>query len=512
MVKTLPVFIIGGGTIGLFLAHELISRKIDVVVVEAGDEQSAVYSASEFANFGHPHNGLSIGRAKGLGGTSNLWGGQLAEFIAPDINNKPLYGQPCWPITWEELQPYYGSVYKKLGFQTPVNDFANTLYKADEDTDSIAFFYTYWLKYPNFKQIFLGELDKSAYCTILKNTTVQCLYFEGPKCSKIAMNTNGTVSFATEFSDIVLTNGTIEICRLLLYSASCSLNPLSSHKAIGKYFQDHLNLKVGRVEKPSKHFFHTFSNKIKSGNKLQPKIRLLTAPDRSEYLGVSGYFSFGSDIGQHLDNFKQFVRAVTGRSHQKISWTAKAKLFLQAVRAIPQVMPLVYRYMKDNRIYVPFNSTVSLCLQTQQISIASSTITIEVNNANEANKLPKLVLNWQIDGREITAIRKFCRLLGEYLEREGLGRLVLEDWVNNTENWTMHATDIYHQAGGVIMGENKYNSVTDSNLKIHDTMNVYACGACVMPTSGYANTGLSSLALAFRLADHLTKHHLNQHA
>ena len=64
-------------------------------------------------------------------------------------------------------------------------------------------------------------------------------------------------------------------------------------------------------------------------------------------------------------------------------------------------------------------------------------------------------------------------------------------------------SDVYHQAGGTIMSDSSDTGVVDKNLRMHDTGNLFVCGAAVMPTSSFANTTLTALALAMRLADHL---------
>ena len=96
----------------------------------------------------------------------------------------------------------------------------------------------------------------------------------------------------------------------------------------------------------------------------------------------------------------------------------------------------------------------------------------------------------------------------EYLEENNLGNVEFVDWFNEeienrSNNWKNNVSDIYHHSGGAIMGTDKSNSVVNINCKIHQTDNLYVCGAAVMPTSSYANTGLTSMALAFKMAEKL---------
>jgi choline dehydrogenase-like flavoprotein len=46
--------------------------------------------------------------------------------------------------------------------------------------------------------------------------------------------------------------------------------------------------------------------------------------------------------------------------------------------------------------------------------------------------------------------------------------------------------------------------VVDKNCRVYGLANLYIAGSSVFPTGGYANPTLTIVALALRLADHLT--------
>ena len=54
------------------------------------------------------------------------------------------------------------------------------------------------------------------------------------------------------------------------------------------------------------------------------------------------------------------------------------------------------------------------------------------------------------------------------------------------------------------MGEDPDTSVVDPNLRVHGTTNLYVAGGASFVTCGAAHPTLSIVALALRLADHLT--------
>ncbi len=505
-----PIVIIGAGTIGLMLAHELVLRGKRIIIIEAGNETFDFFNNSEYKSIGKIHAGVQYGRVKGVGGTSNLWGGQLTEFISNDIENNIAYQQPEWPIEWNVIQKYYEKVYEKLGFTSQVPFNPQTLIQDENSENSLEIFCSRWIKNPNFKFQYWEFLQNSELVTISTNSVVVGLEFENTRCNNILYSKNGEIIELKDFEDIILANGTIEIIRLLLHCASTKKAiPFANNKNIGTYFQDHLNFKVGEIENPSKYFLSKFSNFFENSEKLQPKLRLNPKNyKKSNYLGVCGFFSYESNMSEHIHMFKQFAKSLLGQSKQKLRFAELCRMFFKLIPASPQIMMLVFNYLKNNKIYVPFNSKVKVIINTQQISIVQSKVTISKNEFDKFG-LPKVLVDWQIDGREIEGITEFCNLLYAYLEKNKLGNFKLDDWFLKTNHeksndWLTEISDVYHQAGGTIMSNSKDEGVVDENLKVFGTDNLFICGSAVMPTSSYGNITLTALALGLRLADHLT--------
>ena len=103
LVKNQDIIIIGAGTIGLYLANRLCkeNNNLNILIVEYGNEQSNLSEiSSNSESIGKTHTGTLEGRAYGIGGTSTLWGGQLAEFDEEDFNKWPIkYNDINYPTT-----------------------------------------------------------------------------------------------------------------------------------------------------------------------------------------------------------------------------------------------------------------------------------------------------------------------------------------------------------------------------------------------------------------------------
>lgn len=71
-------------------------------------------------------------------------------------------------------------------------------------------------------------------------------------------------------------------------------------------------------------------------------------------------------------------------------------------------------------------------------------------------------------------------------------------------SWRRGLGTTYHESGTLWMGKAAATSVTDTYGRFHEIANAYACDQSIFPTVGSANPVLTGLALARRLADHLT--------
>jgi choline dehydrogenase-like flavoprotein len=86
-------------------------------------------------------------------------------------------------------------------------------------------------------------------------------------------------------------------------------------------------------------------------------------------------------------------------------------------------------------------------------------------------------------------------------EIDRLGKQIL-DAAGAEEVFVSQGND--HTMGGCVMGD-PGDSVVDRNLRTHQHDNLYICDASVFASSGGAQPSQTIMALATRLAEHLTK-------
>ena len=498
--------IVGSGALGLYTATELARRGRDVVVIEAGGMALGSFDPDSYRCVGRDHEGVTVGRSRTLGGTTNLWGGQLAEFDAIDVGSRPA----CpggWPIPFAEIARYYSTTYESLGIPE-VDQRDEDVWKSVRTSpprlgSGLEVFLTRWLPVPNFALWAREDLEARSNLRVLTDHTATGFAGEGSHVEAVTVVDRAGTEHAIRGSTFILAAGTIETVRLLAHAAESSPWPVpwNGNPWLGARFQDHLGGRIASVQPTdSSRFFKTFSNLIVARRKYQPKFQLdRDARSGGEALNVHGMFAFESSISENLVYLKQFVKAaVYGRRVGGLR-----SLAANARASGKYLLPLMWTYAKDHRIFEPSTSKISLFVQMEQLPRDDSTIRIDPSRRDRAG-LPQVLLDWRVDGREVEALREFALRTDRALREAGLARLEIdEDLVRGDPGFLTRLRDTNHQAGGAIMASSSSAGVVDSSLCVFGTDNLYVAGASTFPAIGAGNTTFPALALASRLVEHL---------
>lgn len=508
------VVIVGGGTVALLLAVLLERQGQRVLVLETGGGgfEAPAQELNDATVIGRAHTGISMARGRALGGTSNLWGGQLTGFVPSDFEARAGVSDAPWPITYEDLLPWYEAVAKELRLADALDETTPQAHKLFgnqyPDIPGFTLFLTRWLKEPALARYFSERLQNAPGLTVLlhAHATGLALAPEGDRVASVRVARADGTSTTLHGERFVLANGTIEIARLLLACAAEQPQaPWADNPWLGAGFQDHLEMRGGRVhllDKPR--FLRTFQNIVLGGHKYQPKLRLNTGAvttGADAALNVTGYFAFESSISEHLQHLKVMVKSLRrgGLSHQGLGD------MLRHLRGMGSAwVPMIVQYLRHHRIYNPADRGVWLVMHAEQVPRNDSRITLDPQRKDRFG-MPLATLDWRIGGQpEVRAMAAFVRRVGESLQAAGLARVEIDALLDAEDTRALdHATDTYHQCGGARMGHHAQDGVVDSELRVFGTRNLYVAGAAVFRTSSYANPTFTALALTARLADRL---------
>lgn len=502
------IVVIGAGAVGTYAAAQLAARGKQVVLLEAGEPRLGSFDAASYASIGRPHAGIRIGRSRSLGGTTNLWGGQLVEFQPIDFNGRDWLAGSKWPVSYDEIAPYYNPTYLNLGIPEQfISDEAvwRGISSPKPNLGSeFEVFFTRWMSTPNFAELFATQLQSDPNLQLLTDCTATGFRGEAGRITAVRVTPSNSQSHWIAADNVILAAGAIENVRLLLHAANdpTFAAPWRDNQNIGRYFQDHLAGKVGSFDPANKReFFRMFTNVVYSGRKFMPKIRMRNAAqERQKIYNTQVFFAFESEISEHMVYLKQFLKAAL--YNRKLA--GAGNVLRNGFGIARYLFPLMWKYVWDHRVFVPTAARIDMHVQAEHAPVRESRITVDPT-ALDVYGLPRVVLNWQIGNDEISSLHSFATQIRDTLDTHGIGKLKLdEDLLAANPAFVSKLGDIYHQSGGTIMADSPERGVVDRNLRVFGTDNLYAAGAGTFPTTSNANTTFTAVTFTTRLVDHLT--------
>ena len=247
------VVIVGAGTIGLFLAKLLVEKGRRVTIVECGVVSLDSFSSEGFRNVGKPHQGTRIGRSRSIGGTSNLWGGQLVEFMPADFRGRPWLPTSAWPIGADEMKPFCQRAFQRLGIEPEAQDdepvWQGRLGSSPRFADDVEIVLTRRMKTPSMAVLYADDIHSDPRLMLLAGHTTVGFQAAGSRVTGVVIKTPDDGTAHLEGDEIIVAAGTVETVRLLLAAQAdrSSPCPWQTNRMLGLRFQDHLGGRIGTV-------------------------------------------------------------------------------------------------------------------------------------------------------------------------------------------------------------------------------------------------------------------------
>jgi choline dehydrogenase-like flavoprotein len=128
---------------------------------------------------------------------------------------------------------------------------------------------------------------------------------------------------------------------------------------------------------------------------------------------------------------------------------------------------------------------------------------IVLDRERDALGLRRARLAWRLSERDRRTVVAMAELLSAEFARLGVGEVVRPPWLAEKDGWPETLYGGPHHTGTTRMADDPHAGVVDRDSRMHGIDNLYVTGPSVFPTGGYANPGLTTVAMALRLADHL---------
>lgn len=525
------VCIVGGGPAGITVAMQFIDTDLKVVILESGglDEQADAQSLNQGANTGLPYYDLDETRYRGFGGASNLWAGWCRPLSAQDFESRSWVDTPGWPLSYDELAPYYEDAARacelpNADFSTP--DDLPAVYKAPFIGNGVDV--AVWKGSPptKFGRVYRTALEDASNVTVIPNATaVEVLTNDDATVAtglRVVRQDGELLEVAA--SNVVLCAGAIETARLLLASRSVKPNGLGNdHDLVGRHFMEHPHLVTARLDV------------------LSPDVtqrQLIAGIDRG-ILGTQSRLAMQRPKGSakvayvisderrnrdHLLNFSTHIRTVSKVDREDSEAYQAFKLLINNLRspadlakqvasgAIPEGaseqvsrlgrgLPEIAQVVYQEALKRP--TELALYTQSEQVPNPDSRVTID-DEDRDAVGMPRVRLHWALSRIDKESIIGAHKVLAEQFATSGLGVLVPEpSFLDADSGWGKGLRGGHHHMGTARMADSPRDGVVDRRSRVHNVEGLYVGDSAVFSTSGFANPLLTIVALATRLGKHL---------
>lgn len=526
------VCVIGAGPVGLALALSLARRCQRVLLLESGGEGSD-RSVLELAEteltdpLSHARPDDSIRR--GLGGTSRVWGAGCMPYDPIDFRGRPYVPLSSAPISTADIETYHGEACDYLGCGEPEFDLGEDPPDSPLRRGSVIRF----AAQPDMGKRHRAEIAASPYLRVCLDSTATRLLLDPGSGRVSALEVRaGDRTALVRAPSYVLACGGIETARLLLrVQAEHPAFLGGAAGPLGRYYMGHVSGHLARIHFNDRAAGRDFSF-LKSKAGAYFRRRITFAPqvlDENRLLNiyfVPGNFPF-EDAGMRSGALSALHLGLTAR-HRSLRYmrhylpgyvaapqgnsTRLGRHLLNILgdplgtglglaevarqRAQAEKRPPGLFYSNPHRIF-------SLRYHSEQLPNPESRVTLTGRRDSNGVPLPRVDLRFT--DADIASVVSAHEVLDRLVVDQRWGRL---SWMCAPSQAASHvrsqARDGYHQIGLTRMSTSPRDGVVDANLAVHGVRNLWVAGTGVLPTGGQAHPTFTAVALALRLADHLS--------
>lgn len=506
-----PICIIGAGVAGLLLARKLTRRGKRVVVLESGS--TAVEPAMQALNtmdLGEsPYLRSLTGRYRGLGGSSLEWGGRMIPIRLHDTAERPYLNLPGWPVELSSWLTYKEEIEKLMGmtggpFDEEALDNLDPEHLFPRDTTD---FVCRWAKWPPFRRINMARTlkedieDPKGFDLWLDATVCDfSLDREGGRITSVKARSLSGREMTVTAGHFIFAAGTIETTRLLLWIDRRSEDrAFARTRALGHYFQDHINVEVGHISR---------QNPIAS-NRLFG-YHFLGATRRSLHLELSESAQLQDKVGSAFAHISMDLSASplgtlskVARSLQKRRIEITRAQALTAATSLGFLSRTAYWRFKRHQVFLPANVRLTLNVCMEQLPDWTNRISLA--DQNDALDMPRAKLHWRPGSAEERTFRAMISRLQHYWNSSGFDQFCPIEWNQATPDadFATRAADYAHPSGSARMGVDPTTSIVRPDLHCHHVDNLSVVSSAIFPTSGSANPTMTIMAMALHHADRL---------
>ncbi len=508
------VCVVGTGPAGITLALELSKKGRSVVLLEGGGASYEADSQSLYRGsvIGHDNIDVANSRLRQFGGTSGHWTGMCAPLDPLDFEPRTDVAHHGWPITREDLNPFYARAqsYLDLGpFKYDFADWQAMLPGKALPLDPAKVFTDIYQQSPptRFAEKFDQAIktDPRIDCWLHANLTDIVLKDGSDAVERVVVSTLDGRRTSVKAKTFVVACGGIENARILLNCRSQRPAGIGNQNdLVGRYYTDHMTIETSTILFNEGVDTAIYPEEIDvEGARLA--IGLKVNPDLVKQLHLNNNSAFlvaQYDKNVYNDDFRNygwigFTTMVKTFSRGHLP-DRLAEHYCDVIDDFGAVATGVYRHAV-RKIAPPSRAAAfKLRQDAEQSPNPDSRVTLIADK--DPLGFNRVALDWRVTSEDLLKLRRTHEVIGAAIGAAGLGRMQLG--ISETPDLEM-AFSAYHHMGTTRMHADPKQGVVDADCRVHSVSNLYMAGSSTFTTGGCANPTLTVTTLAIRLADHL---------
>lgn len=530
----IDVCIVGGGAAGLTLANSLRGAGLAVLLLEAGGLKQTKRAQEPYeGELVDPksHPWLHHFRVRAIGGASRIWGGRCIPYDPIDFEARPWVPGPGWPITREQLTPFYQEAQiaaeagpfdydpatalpgRPVSFAPGLDGEVVTtrLERFSRPTD-------FWVRY--------GEaLASDPDVHVLMNAPLRGVRLTADGASvdhlDVARPDGGTA--VVRARRYVIAAGGLETVRLLLASDDvkrCGVG--GDHDQLGRYYMSHLAAASGEItfNDPAS---VAFDYELDAAGVYVRRRLALTEQAQRDAKGLNIVFrthlpdpadpAHGDPILSAMFLVKDMVLYEYSRKFRERRSTVGDRL-----RHVGNIVGGAGKLAAFSRKWVTKRILANRKLPSVVLGSPTGTYALEFHAEQAPNPDSRLTLgdqrdrlgmrrlkaDWRTTDLDYQSLKSAYALLSDELIRTKTGRLRYDP---DALEQKARAEGAYggHHLGAARMSSDPRQGVVDPDCRVHGVANLFIASGAVLPTSSQANPTLTILALTLRIAAQLRR-------
>ncbi len=525
------ICIIGAGPAAMTLANEFLETGCDVVLLESGGlgKSKRAQKLSAGALSGELYEPLENTHLRQVGGTANHWivkmadsryGYRFAPMTPMDFKPRSWVKNSGWPISAEELQPYYDRAHEICGM--PGAKYGEGEWRGADveplpfDPDTLITDYFCFASTDVFTKDIPRRIKTNENIRLYYNATVVELIEDETenaiRAALVRQFDGREISFEARY--FIVACGGLQTPRLLLASRRKHPEGIGNeHDVVGRDYMDHSIVPSGNFYAADTHLIDhlaVYDMRLQDGVSVLGKLSFSEAQQEKHALRNITFTLFPMPSFERVAAMVNAKELYASLRHLKIPDNLGSKL-MSVIRRLPFLSheffsmvffktPLMpgfgrggWSLKKDkDKDY----ERLELLAFVEQSPDPENRVTL-TDDVDEL-RTPRIKAHFKWPEGDIESISRAQALAANAFDSLGIGKFAPDQRPGQP---FIDSLGLHHIMGTTRMGDDPRTSVVDKDCKVHGTRNLFIASSSVFPTSGYANPTLSIMALAIRVAD-----------